>query len=503
MKKILTIVLDGYGYSENEIGNAVKKANTPTIDGLWEKYPHSLLEASEEAVGLPAGQAGGSEVGHSTLGAGRVLKQELIELNEMFENKAFDQNEDFQEMVKYATENNCAFHLIGLLSNGGVHAHIKHFKETIKILKKTEIKNFFIHIISDGRDTLNEEVMKYVNSIKKLIENDPRFKIASLCGRFYAMDRDNKWERTKIYYDLITRGTGYNAIDLSKAVESCYKKGLSDEFIPPIMLEPTGMVKDRDAVLWMNFRTDRAKQILMALTNQEFNTFLTKKMPGLKVYTFYEVDKLVKATTLIPPHEIVNPLGRYISNLGLTQARIAETEKFAHVTFFFDGLYKGSVEGCDRFLVPSPHVQSYDEAPRMSAMEVCKKTIAAMNKDYDFILVNFANPDMVGHSGNFDATVEAIEEVDRCLSLIKESAEMNFYTIFLLADHGNADQMFDENNNPITSHTTAKVPFIVCDEKVTLKDGSLANVAPAILKYMDIKIPEEMQKTEQIMEIDN
>lgn len=499
MKKVITIILDGFGCREEKHGNAIASANLPNFNYLWDNYPHSTLEASAEAVGLPAGQIGGSEVGHQTIGAGRVIKQELLELNEYFETKAFDTNSKYLEMIDYVKQNNVPLHLMGLVSDGGVHSHIDHLKELINLLKKADLPECYIHVISDGRDTSREVVMKYINKINKLIENTNNFKIATVCGRFYAMDRDNRWERTKIYYDLITRGSGYAALDLERAITSCYKKAITDEFLPPILLNQKGLIKDKDAVLWFNFRADRARQILSSLTSREFNNFLIKSMPNLKLYSFYDIDKSVNSNYLFATEEVKGALGKYLGELGLNQARIAETEKFAHITYFFDGLYKGSIENCDRFLVPSPKVSTYDKAPEMSAEEVCRKTLMAMNKDYDFILVNFANPDMLGHTGDFNATVKALEKVDECLGQIKEAAELNFYTMFIMADHGNAEEMLGANNEVISSHTLNKVPFIVTDEKVNLEDGALANVAPAILKYMDIRIPDEMKETNQIL----
>jgi len=500
MKKIVMIILDGFGCREEEYGNAIKQANMPNFNMLWDKYPHSLLKASEEAVGLPIGQMGGSEVGHMTIGAGRVIKQEILKINDYFANNQVVNNEKYQEMIANVKSNNSNLHLMGLLSDGGVHSHIDHFKEMIKLIKTSGISKCYLHLITDGRDTGRESSLKYIKEIEALIKNDDIFSIATICGRYYAMDRDNRWERTKIYYDLVVNGLGYTTLNYEKTINSCYKKQVFDEFLPPIVNNPEGLIRDNDYLMWMNFRADRAKQTMKSLTDENFSEFKTKKMPNLKVFSFFEIDKSLSVKSLFEGEIISNSLGKYFSELGFTQARIAETEKFAHVTYFFDGMYRGNLAGCDKILVHSPDVSTYDKAPKMSAAEVSKKVCAAMNKDYDFILVNFANPDMVAHTGNIKATVEALEEVDRCLGEIIEATELNFYTMFLLADHGNAEYMLDSNGNVLTSHSLARVPFIVTDNKVILKDGSLANVAPSLLKYLDIKIPEEMKDTEIILD---
>jgi len=500
MKKIIMVVLDGFGYRIEEYGNAIQKASMPNFDKLWHTYPHSLLGASEEAVGLPKGQMGGSEVGHMTIGAGRILKQELLRISDYFINNQIANNEKYQAMINNVKTNNSNLHIMGLLSDGGVHSHIDHFKEMIKVVKNSSINKCYLHLITDGRDTEINASYKYLKEIADLIKDEPIFEIASVCGRYYAMDRDNRWERNKVYYDLVVKGVGYTTLNLEKTINSCYKKEVFDEFLPPILVNPEGLIKDKDSLMWMNFRADRAKQILKSLTDLDFNNFTITKMPNLKVFSFYEIDKSLNCQHFFEQEIVSNSLGKYFAELGLTQARIAETEKFAHVTYFFDGMYNGNLEGCDKFLVPSLEVSTYDKAPKMSAAEVSKKACAAMNKDYDFILVNFANPDMVGHTGNMEATITALEEVDRCLGEIIEASELNFYTVFLLADHGNADTMLNEKGEIVTSHSLSRVPFIVTDEKVILSDGNLANVAPSLLKYLDIKIPEEMKDTDVILE---
>ena len=499
MKKIIMVVLDGFGYRIEEYGNAVQKAAMPNYDMLWNKYPHSLLGASEEAVGLPVGQIGGSEVGHMTIGAGRVVKQELLKIDEYFADGKVESNFNYEDMINYVKDNHSRLHIMGLLSDGGVHSHINHLKSLIELVKKSGIQKCYLHLIGDGRDTDRQCIIKYLTEINKVIKNNPIFSIASICGRYYAMDRDNRWDRTKIYYELITRGTGYTSLDYEKTINSCYKKNVSDEYLPPILVDPEGIIKDRDALMWFNFREDRARQILTSLKDETFNGFITKKMPNLMLYSFYEINKPSVTKPLFEREVITNSLGKYLSEFGLTQARIAETEKFAHVTYFFDGLYKGNIENCDRYLIPSPKVATYDKMPEMSAVEVTKRALQAMNKDYDFILVNYANPDMVGHTGNLEAAIKGLETVDTCLGELIESANMNFYTMFLLSDHGNCDEMLNEKGEVLTNHSLARVPFIVTDESIDLVDGTLASVAPSLLKYLDIKVPDEMKDTEIII----
>lgn len=499
MKKILTIILDGFGMREEVHGNAILEANPQNFNNLWNKYPHSLLWASEEPIGLLKGQFGNSEVGHKTIGAGRKLKQDVDRIHDFLDNH-IEENEIFQNLVNKVQEKNTSIHIMGLFSDGLVHSDMNHFLKFYEHLVSKGIKNIYFHIITDGRDTKTTDAYKYIKVLEEKIKELKIGKIATMCGRFYAMDRDNKLDRTKMYYDLITKGKGALVKTVEGALNTCYKKNVTDEFLPPIVLEPNGILKEKDSVVWMNYRTDRAKQILASLTNKDYNNYPVVHYNDLDIYTFIPVDKKIKTISFLEEERVANPLGIYLSHLGLSQARIAETEKYAHVTYFFDGEYDGSIENCSKILVPSLKVKTYDLDPRMSAVEVTKKTIACMQRDVDFIMVNFANPDMVGHTGNFDATVKAIMTVDVCLGKILEEAENNFYKVIVTADHGNADMMLDEENNPVTTHTLSKVPFLIVDDKVTLKEeGDLTNIAPTILDYMDIAIPKEMKDSESLI----
>lgn len=497
MKKILTIILDGFGMREEEYGNAIKLAKPTNFNNLWKQYPHSLLYASEEYVGLEHGQFGNSEVGHLTIGAGRKIKQPIDQMKEFINEKMLE-DETYKEMIEQIKTENKRVHIMGLFSDGKVHSDIKQIIKTYEHLVECGVKKIYFHIISDGRDTEPKRAKEFICMINEQIEKTGIGKIATICGRYFAMDRDHKWERTQKYYDLVTRGMGISTINAENTIEVLYGRGITDEFLEPILASTEGLIKTGDVLLWMNYRTDRARQILNAFTNmnqtdiKQYNVFPS-------VYTFVPIDKTIKTTHFLKDVLVSNPLGIYLSKLGLTQARIAETEKYAHVTFFFDGEYNGAIEGSSKYLIPSPKVATYDMKPEMSAVEVTKKVITCMEKDIDFILVNYANPDMVGHTGKLEAAIKAVMTVDLCLGKLIEQAEENFYKVIILADHGNADIMLNEQNQPVTTHTTSMVPFIITDEKVKLKkQGDLTQVAPTILEYMDIAIPKEMKETESL-----
>lgn len=496
MKKILTIILDGFGYREEEKGNAILAAHMKTFTELWNKYPHALLEASEESVGLSKGQAGNSEVGHMTIGAGRLLKQSEMLVNDFLKEPDMEN----ANVIKLLENKDKDVHIMGLCSDGNIHAGVDDFLSMYKFLIDNGFTKIHFHLITDGRDTGVHDAMKYINMIKNIIIEYGVGDVVSICGRYYAMDRDENWDRTKAYYDLVVGGKGLSSINIEKSINSSYEKGITDEFIKPIICSKN-TIKNGDIIMWMNYRADRAKQILSSIVNwSTFDGFSTENMKDTLVFSFLPVDKKIKTYNLIEPVVVKNSLGLYLSELDFTQARIAESEKFPHVTYFFDGGVDGKIKGCDKFHIPSPSVATYDLKPEMSCVEVTKRVILSMNNDYDFILVNFANPDMVGHTGNMDAATKACMAVDMCLNKIMEKAEDNFYKVVILADHGNADIMINDDGSICTTHTTSVIPFILCDEKVKLqKTGSLVNVAPTILDYMDIAIPKEMEGTESLI----
>jgi len=496
MKKILTIILDGFGIREEMEGNAIKAADMKFFNKLWEEYPHSLLKASEQSVGLNEGQFGNSETGHQTIGAGRLIKQNEMLVDEFLKSDV-SENEIFNRLLLNKEKD---IHIMGLCSDGNVHAGIDDFINMYGLLINNGFNKIHFHIITDGRDTDVHSAYKYIKRIEEIINKTGIGDIATICGRYYAMDRDNNYDRTKIYYELVTKAVGINSEDIEETINKMYKKNITDEFISPIVVNNKSLIKNGDILIWMNYRADRSKQIISAFTNSLFSEFKTYNMDELEVYSFFEIDENIPSLKFIEEKEITNPLGLYLSALGLTQARIAETEKFAHVTYFFDGGYSGKIQKCNTFHIPSPSVATYDLKPEMSAVGVTKKCIECMVQDYDFILVNFANLDMVGHTGDFDATVNACMAIDMCLEKIVEKAEENFYKVVILADHGNADIMTDSEGNKVTTHTLSKVPFIMLDKNVELiNEGDLTMVAPTILEYMDIAIPEEMKETEILL----
>ena len=494
MKKILTIIFDGFGISDSS-DNAIKEANMINFNKLWNEYPHSILGASEQAVGLKEGQRGNSEVGHSVIGAGKIIKQNETLVDEFLDNVDLE-NEAVKELLLYKEKD---IHIMGLCSDGNVRAGVDDFIKMYNFLVKNDFKKIHFHLITDGRDTGVNSAYKYIKMIEDAIASTNIGDITSICGRYYGMDRDKNWDRIKAYYDLVTIGSGTSSINIEKTLSSFYDKGITDEFMRPIIVS-NNFIKNDDVLIWMNYRADRSKQILTAFSDNNFSEFITKDLQDLKIFTFFDVDKKVKSNVFLKPDAVKQPLGIYLSELGLTQARIAESEKIAHVTYFFDNGYEGKIENCDKYHIPSPDVATYDLKPEMSAVGVTKKIVDCMEKDYDFILANFANPDMVGHTGNMESTVKACMALDICLGKIIEKAEDNFYKIVLLADHGNADIMKNPDGSICTTHTLSKVPFIITDKKIKLKEnGTLANVAPTILDYMDIALPKDMQDTHSLI----
>jgi 2,3-bisphosphoglycerate-independent phosphoglycerate mutase len=390
---------------------------------------------------------------------------------------------------------------MGLTSDGGVHSHINYITKLIKLFKEQNITRIVYHAITDGRDTFPKSSGKYLEEIDNLLQQEDIGYIGTICGRYYAMDRDNKWERTKVYYDLVMNNRGYKINNYQNAILNCYNKNITDEFLPPMIVHDDIQIKENDVLLWLNFRTDRARQILNAFTDEDFKEFNVRKVNNFHVYNMFAQDdvKNVKSLFEMPKGELY-PIGKYFSDLKLTQARIAETEKYSHVTYFFNSELSKKFDGCDNYLVPSPKVATYDMAPAMSAREVSKKVKEALEKDYDFILVNYANPDMLGHTGNMKATIEGLKYLDYLLKEVITCAEDNFYKTFILADHGNCDEMLSSEGEVITTHSLAKVPFIILDRNVKLKEsGDLTMVAPTLLKYMDIAIPKDMENTKNLI----
>jgi len=482
MKPIILSILDGVGIKNEIKGNAVKLANTPNLDKLFDIYPSSLLEASGEEVGLPKGQMGNSEVGHSNIGAGRIVYQAIQKINNEIDNGNFYKKENLIEMINYVKKNNSRLHLMGLVSDGGVHSSLKHIQALIDVCNSNNIE-FYLHIFTDGRDTLPNSSLSYINNLD--LKNG---KIATISGRYYAMDRDNRYDRVKKAYDVITGESDILYKTIEDAIEYNYKNNITDEFIIPGIIDMNGTLKENDGVILFNFRPDRNREIGSSLSNINFKGFEINKT--YKVLTMMPVSDEVVNKTIYDLDILNNTLGEYISKFGLKQLRIAETEKYAHVTYFFDGGKELNLPNCDRILIPSPKVATYDLKPEMSAIEITDKLIPIMS-NYDLIILNFANGDMVGHTGDLNAAIKAVETVDSCIGRIYEEIQKLNGTLIITADHGNCEEMIDENDNILTSHTTNKVPFLI-NKDVKLKDGKLSDIAPTILTLLNLEIPSEM-----------
>jgi 2,3-bisphosphoglycerate-independent phosphoglycerate mutase len=498
-KKVLLMILDGWGIAKNPSVSAIDAAKTPYINSLYRTYPHSKLEASGLAVGLPEGQMGNSEVGHMNIGAGRVVYQDLVRINKAIEEKELDQNPVLLQAFHYAKANQKAFHLMGLVSDGGVHSHLLHLKGIVTIAKNNGVKDLFIHAFLDGRDTDPRGGTDYLADLQNHLSKTTG-KIASVIGRYYAMDRDKRWERVKVAYDLLVKGVGEKTRDPINAVTASYDTGVTDEFIKPIVVvnekqTPIGTINEGDVVFCFNFRTDRGREITEVLTQKDFPEQGMKAL-NLHYITLTNYDSSFKNVNVIfDKDNLDNTLGEVIAKAGKKQIRIAETEKYPHVTFFFSGGREEVFNGESRLMCPSPKVATYDLLPEMSAKDIQDKIIPELErKEADFICLNFANPDMVGHTGNFAAAVKAVETVDACNQAVTEVARRNGYTVIIIADHGNADIMINEDGTPNTAHSTNLVPCILVDDgyKGKLKDGKLGDLAPTILTLMGIPIPSQM-----------
>ena len=493
---ITLCILDGFGLKNETEGNAVKLAGTPNLDKLMAKYPTTSILASGNAVGLPEGQMGNSEVGHLTIGAGRVIEQDLLHIDNEIKNGNFAKNPAVVRVMQHA-EKNGTLHLMGLLSNGGVHSKHEHMFAILDVAKNYDIKNIYIHAITDGRDTPTTSGEGFLDETAKKIEGT-NAKIATICGRVYFMDREKRYDRVKKAYDLIVNGVGEEFDDYKSAIKSSYDAGITDEFVEPKLIEKNGTIKDGDGVIFFNYRSDRAREMSFALTDPDFNEFETHKFNDMLFTPMQEYAKeLSHLNTIYPPKIVEDNLSWVVSNAGLKQYHISETTKYAHVTFFFSGGIEKQYEGEDRQLVDSYNDKNFANHPKMRAEEITEALIEAINsKKYDFLLVNFSNPDMIGHTGDIEAAIEAIKCCDECANKVAEATLANGGECIIIADHGNAEEMIDETGAPMTAHTTNPVPFILVSDKnkdVKLKDdGTLANVAPTIIELMGLEKPEEM-----------
>ena len=495
-KKALLMILDGWGLGDQKKDDVIFNTPTPYWDYLMNNYPHSQLQASGENVGLPDGQMGNSEVGHLNIGAGRVVYQDLVKINRACADNSILQNPEIVSAFSYAKENGKNVHFMGLTSNGGVHSSMVHLFKLCDIAKEYNINNTFIHCFMDGRDTDPKSGKGFIEELSAHCEKSAG-KVASIIGRYYAMDRDKRWERVKEAYDLLVNGVGKKATDMVQAMQESYDEGVTDEFIKPIVnANCDGTIKEGDVVIFFNYRNDRAKELTVVLTQQDMPEAGMHTIPGLQYYCMTPYDASFKGVHILFDKENVsNTLGEYLASKGLSQLHIAETEKYAHVTFFFNGGRETPFDKEERILVPSPKVATYDLKPEMSAFEVKEKLVAAINENkYDFIVVNFANGDMVGHTGIYEAIEKAVVAVDACVKDVIEAAKAQDYEAIIIADHGNADHALNEDGTPNTAHSLNPVPCVYVTENKAAKveDGRLADVAPTILKIMGLEVPAEM-----------
>nr|WOA02493.1 phosphoglycerate mutase [Gloiopeltis furcata] len=494
---IVLTILDGWGHSEKIEGNAIKLASTPVMDSLWNSYEHTLLNASGRDVGLPEKQMGNSEVGHTTIGSGRIIDQDLVRIGESIKDQTFFRNTKINELCKNLSANKYKLHLIGLCSDGGVHSHIEHLIALINTIKEHNIETC-LHVITDGRDTQPQAAKIFVNTITETIRKHRNINICTISGRYYSMDRDCRWSRIEKYYNVLVDNTLGDVDDPIEVIEKCYEQDISDEFIIPTRINH-GSISNQDGIIFFNFRPDRMRQLVNSFAKKGFKGFKTKEIEKLSILTFTQYDSSLPVSVVFPTKIKQNFLGEILSNRGFKQFRLAETEKYAHVTYFFNGGNEDPFPGEDRELVSSPQVDTYDSKPQMSAYQITKSAIKALEKNcYKFIVINYSNPDMVGHTGNLQATIKAITVVDECIGKLFKQVKEAKGMLIVTADHGNAEYMVDQDNKPCKSHSTNLVPFIIAqnntkDTKYKLRDkGCLADVAPTILNILNIPIPNEM-----------
>jgi 2,3-bisphosphoglycerate-independent phosphoglycerate mutase len=497
-KKVILMILDGWGITQDPKVSAIYNAKTTYINSLYERFPHAELRTDGEHVGLPEGQMGNSEVGHMNLGAGRIVYQNLARINKAVKEKTLGKEKTLLNTFKYAKENNKNVHLLGLVSNGGIHSHINHIKGILDVAKENEVDNVFLHAFSDGRDCDPKSGAYFINNIQEYMKESTG-ELASVTGRYYAMDRDNRWERIKIAYDGIVNGIGTKTTDAVATINKNYEAGLTDEFHKPILITdkngtPKTQIKEGDVVLFFNYRTDRGRELTNVLSQNDFPEFGMKKM-DLYFTTITLYDESFKNINVIYKSDnIKNTLGEVLSNAGKKQIRIAETEKYPHVTFFFSGGQEQPFNGESRILRNSPKVATYDLQPEMSAYELTDALCEDLEKgETDFVCLNFANGDMVGHTGIMEAAIKACEAVDNCVKKVVETGIKNGYTTLLIADHGNCETMMNPDGSPHTAHTTNPVPFVLIDNNIkSIKNGILGDIAPTILDLMDVELPKEM-----------
>ena len=495
-KTMLLCILDGCGIRKESYGNAFFNAHKETFDYLVKKYPHTLLDASSKEVGLPLGQMGNSEVGHMNIGAGRIVYQPLELINESIESNAFFHNKNILEVINWTKKNKSHLHIMGLISDGGIHSHINHLFAILDLCKREGVREVYLHLWTDGRDTNVKDGIKFVDKLNDYIKNLDGYDIATIAGRYYAMDRDNNYDRLKLAYDAMVFGVGNHYDNYQDVFASSYKDNVTDEFIKPAVINNVhGLLSDNDGIIVFNYRPDRLREMCSAITNPSSVSMDTITLKNIKLVSMMPITDTVIGKSAFALQNLDNTFGSYIDSLGLKQLRIAETEKYAHVTYFFDGGKEIPLKGETRILINSPKVATYDLKPEMSAYEITDRLLEELSKDYlDVVILNYANGDMVGHTGNYEKAKEAVEVLDKCLKRVYDKIEEIGGTLIVTADHGNCDVMINPDGTPCTTHTTNKVPFIVTRNDISLRDGGkLADIAPTMLSLLNLPIPMEFK----------
>lgn len=494
MKKILTIILDGLGMREDIYGNAVKNAGMNNFINIWNNYPHCLLKSSGTSVGLSDNQPGFSEHNHKVLGAGRDVENRNQIIESAINRRVLSRNSRLNEIVDYLKTTCKNIHLLFLVSQDRQCSDLRYLQYIITFLESHNITNIYIDLIADGQNSDNY----FFSKIIPIMEDKNKYaKISSVCGEYYALDKSKNYAKTETYYRLLVDGQGVSTPDITKIINLCYKKGLTDEFLPPIKTKDYVPIEAKDAIFFLNYSRDNQTQILESLGDKDFDKFKTSKL-YLKIYSFFEISNKIKTRTLFEEPIVENTLCEYIDQLGLSQAKIVETLKEESLMYYFDGEKNTLLNNCDTYLVTSSRVERFEKKPELNALAIAKSIIKCMENDYDFIIANFANPDILGHTGNYQATINGLQAVDVCLGKIIEVAKDNFYKVVIIGSHGNADTIIDRENNIVTKNTFSPVPFVILDKKIKLKNGNLKSFAPTILKYMDIAIPKEMRDTENL-----
>ena len=499
MKKILTIILDGFGMREDVYGNAVKMAGMSNFIDIWNNYPHCLLKANGEHVNLPDGQCSCTEIGHKILGTGREIENKINEINKLLLKSNLKYNAKYQNMLEYLRKKpNNNLHIIFLLSDGGVVSKMEHLKCFLRELRNSKVtNNIYIDCITDGHDSGKFSSYKFYKELSDFLEDNEH--ISSLCGRYYALADDEQFQRTKIYYDLLFEGKGVEASDIKLVIKKCYDRKLTDVYMPPIKTKAYCPIEENDCIMFMNYSRDNQNQILNAIANVDFIEFPTRNIK-VKVYSLYEIDETINKSYFLNNKKYNNTLLEYLSKLNITEAIVYESVRKECLKYHINGDRYLNLDNCDCICIKSPDVDSFDQKPEMNSLAVAKATIKCMEQDYDFIVCNFANADELGHTGNYQAVINGLQAIDVCLGKLVEEAEENFYNVVIVSSHSNADTIINRNNEIITNNTLSPVPFIIMDKKIKLKNGSLENFAPTLLTYMDISIPKEMKNSDILIE---